>query len=162
MEKGSSSNRTVWIVIGLIAALLLGCTLGSCAGGLAGYGLSRLQGAQGVAGCRNRAVPVPNEMPRSDDIAIRPLLVTRIVESSPAEKAGLQVGDLVTALGGVTLTEENQLPDLLSRYAPGDQLTLTVRRNARELVIQITAGEHPADDGRAWLGFYYQQLPMMP
>ena len=48
---------------------------------------------------------------------------------SPAAKAGLQAGDLITAVNGTTVTSVNQFVAAIANYAPGETVTLTVKRS---------------------------------
>ena len=43
-----------------------------------------------------------------------------IVAGSPAAKAGLQAGDLITAVNGTTVTSVNQFVAAIANYAPGE------------------------------------------
>ena len=59
-------------------------------------------------------------------------LVTKIEKDSPAEKAGLREGDVITALDGKKVTSSVSLPMLVSAMKPGDEATLTVIRDKKE------------------------------
>jgi S1-C subfamily serine protease len=52
---------------------------------------------------------------------------TSVVPGSPAAKAGLKQGDVITAVNGTTITSEDQFVQVLSKYAPGDTVTFTVK-----------------------------------
>ncbi len=65
-------------------------------------------------------------------------LVTDIITDSPAEKAGLQVDDIITHVNGDVLDEERTLPDRLAAYEPGDVVTLDVLRAGETLQIEVT------------------------
>ena len=52
-----------------------------------------------------------------------------IVPDSPAERAGLQGGDIITAINGRRVDASNGLDDVLSAYQPGDSLQLIVLRD---------------------------------
>jgi S1-C subfamily serine protease len=67
-----------------------------------------------------------------------------IVPGSPAEQAGLQAGDIVTAIDGLRIDAGQGLDDILSLYEPGDRLTLTVLRAGETLQIGVTLGTRPA------------------
>lgn len=55
-------------------------------------------------------------------------MVTRITSGSPAEAAGLQVSDIVTAVGGQKVTSFEELRSALSYYAAGEEVTITLQR----------------------------------
>jgi S1-C subfamily serine protease len=63
--------------------------------------------------------------------------------SSPAQKAGLQVGDVITALDGQQVTGHDSLSQLLSKDSPGKTVTLTIQRGNSQQKIQVTLGTHP-------------------
>ena len=73
-------------------------------------------------------------------------LVTKIEKDSPAEKAGLREGDVITALDGKKVTSSVSLPMLVSAMKPGDEATLTVIRDKKEKAIDITIGTNPNQD----------------
>lgn len=82
--------------------------------------------------------------------------VIEIVPDSPAEDAGLQVGDLIISVDGQALNGEHSLADLIADYAPDDSLTLEVQspgEEPREVNAQL--GEHPEEAGVAYLGVQY-------
>jgi len=68
-----------------------------------------------------------------------------IVAGSPAEKAGLQAGDIITSIDGHRIDAGAGLDDVLSQYEPGDTLTLEVVRNGQTESIPVTLGTRPAD-----------------
>lgn len=59
---------------------------------------------------------------------------------SPAEEAGLQVGDAIVSFGGVKLTPEN-FQRTLGRYKPGDRVEVILQRNRRMIKASITLGQ---------------------
>jgi putative serine protease PepD len=68
-----------------------------------------------------------------------------IVAGSPAAKAGLQAGDIITAVNGQRVTSVNQFVATIANYAPGDTVTLTVNRNGSTKSIKLTLGSQPAN-----------------
>ena len=70
-----------------------------------------------------------------------------INEDSPAQAAGLQVNDVITAVNGSEITSSADLVKLISQCKPGDELTLTVYRQGEEdlLTLTITVGEQKQD-----------------
>src|SRR5512142_666210 len=71
--------------------------------------------------------------------------VTRISSGSPASKAGVQEGDIITKVGDVTIDETHSYLNTLYTYKPGDVVSLTVIRNGQSVQLQVTLGEstHP-------------------
>lgn len=61
-----------------------------------------------------------------------------VIKGSPAELAGMQRGDMVTAVNGEDLTIKKGFADLLAEYAPGSELTLAVSRQGANLAIKVT------------------------
>lgn len=81
-------------------------------------------------------------------------VVQTVVEQGPAAKAGLQAGDLITAIDGEAVDSPQALVDAIASRQPGDTVTLTVTRSGETDPIQIEAvlGEHPDTAGKAYLG----------
>ena len=67
-------------------------------------------------------------------------LVTKVEKDSPAAKAGLQEGDVITALNGKKVTSSVSLPMLVSSLKPGTKVTLTVTRDKKEIEVPVTIG----------------------
>jgi 2-alkenal reductase len=67
--------------------------------------------------------------------------VTRVDTNSPASKAGLQEGDIITKVGDIALDETHSYVNTLFTFKPGDQVILNVLRAGNDTQIQITLGE---------------------
>ncbi len=67
--------------------------------------------------------------------------IRSVEKDSPAEQAGLQSGDIVTAVNGQEITTYEGLKEHISDAAVGDQLELTVYRRSETLTITVTVGE---------------------
>ena len=61
------------------------------------------------------------------------LIITEFNEDSAFKGTEAQVGDIITALDGETVTSLNDVSNLLLKYAPGDQVEVTLRRPAESL-----------------------------
>ncbi len=167
----TKNRATVWIVVAALAGLLFGCLGGTLAGGGIGFVLGRESAPTPVqAPFQFRIEPTPflpePERPDLEPTPTtpgRPVLlgvavVTQVVPDSPAERAGIQVGDMITALDGVTLVDAS-LAELVAGYRPGDVVTLTLLRGGREMDLNVTLGAHPEKGDAAWIGVYYQEMP---
>jgi 2-alkenal reductase len=67
--------------------------------------------------------------------------ITKVAENSPASKAGLQEGDIITKIGDVALDETNSYVNALFEFKPGDQITLDVVRGNETIQVKMTLGE---------------------
>lgn len=63
---------------------------------------------------------------------------------SPAAAAGVQPGDVVTAINGKAISSTSQFIQTVDSYPPGTKLTLTVKRGASTKQIPLTLGNRPA------------------
>jgi serine protease Do len=72
------------------------------------------------------------------------VVVVNVEAGSPAEKAGLQVGDVILAYEGKRIEEPNTLPRLVASTRPGAQAKLDVVRKGERQVLSATVGEIPA------------------
>ncbi|MBI1280359.1 MAG: PDZ domain-containing protein [Anaerolineaceae bacterium] len=70
-------------------------------------------------------------------------LVTQVMPQSPAEKAGLKVNDVVTAVNGDTVNGEHNLRDLLAAHKPGDSVKLDVMRDGKSTQLDVTLDQMP-------------------
>jgi S1-C subfamily serine protease len=72
--------------------------------------------------------------------------VMEVSPGTPAEAAGLQAGDIITAVDGVTIDGNHQfINEAIMSHKPGDTVTLTVDRNGQSQDVTITLGTRPAD-----------------
>jgi len=67
--------------------------------------------------------------------------VRSVLEDSPAEKAGLEAGDIITHVDGTELAGSNDLVSTVGEHEIGDALKLTVYRQGKTLELKITIGE---------------------
>ncbi len=62
---------------------------------------------------------------------------------TPAAKAGLKQGDIITKIDDKTVTNDTDLYAILRRHKPGDVATVAFDRNGQEQTVQVTLGERP-------------------
>ncbi|HET9587535.1 MAG TPA: trypsin-like peptidase domain-containing protein, partial [Anaerolineales bacterium] len=67
--------------------------------------------------------------------------ITRVAENSPASRAGLQAGDIITKIGDAELDETHSYVNALFEYQPGDRVNLKVVRGNQTIQIEVTLGE---------------------
>ena len=71
------------------------------------------------------------------------LLITAITPGSPAGKTELQVGDIIASINDQTPSESNTLQQIIGRYKPGTEITITVFRNGSPLEYKVTLEAAP-------------------
>ena len=64
-----------------------------------------------------------------------------VEEGSPAEKAGLQVGDRILSMDDKEVAQTTDLTGYIAEKAVGDTVTLTIARNGQVLTVDVTLGE---------------------
>ncbi|HEU0336274.1 MAG TPA: trypsin-like peptidase domain-containing protein [Gaiellaceae bacterium] len=70
--------------------------------------------------------------------------IARVTSGSPADDAGLQAGDVVTAVDGTSVESSADLVSAVAAKQPGDTVTLTVRRDGGSRSVDVTLGNRPA------------------
>ena len=68
-------------------------------------------------------------------------LIEEVEPGSPADDAGIQRGDIVTAAGSEEVRSSGDLLSALRDYMPGDKVRLTVLRNGEETTLQANLAE---------------------
>jgi len=67
-----------------------------------------------------------------------------VTEGSPADKAGLKAGDVVTRFDGLPVQTLGDYTETLFRHRPGDKVAVVVRRDGAELELHVTLGSRTA------------------
>lgn len=70
-------------------------------------------------------------------------LVAQLVPGSPAEKGGLQSGDIITAFNGQEIDLSSDLPHRVGRIKPGAKARLDIVRNGKSKTIRLVIGALP-------------------
>jgi S1-C subfamily serine protease len=69
--------------------------------------------------------------------------VSRVFPDTPAEKAGLERGDIITVIDGDLINADNPLGKVIIKYKVGDFVELTVDREGETLTFGVTLEEAP-------------------
>ena len=72
-------------------------------------------------------------------------LVAGVNGDTPAAKAGIKTGDVITALGGKAVTSPRDLSRMVADLAPGDREEVTVWRRGQSKDLRLTIGENGQD-----------------
>lgn len=68
-----------------------------------------------------------------------------IISGSPADKAGIKVGDIIIKINDANIDETNSLVSVLGRYAVDETISLTIRRGNDEIKLSVKLEAAPID-----------------
>ncbi len=104
-------------------------------------GLSKDPLSIGVMSVSPRAIAAP---PGALGIVLarvdKPARVEEVVPGSAAEKAGLQVGDVILKVNDKAVADSPELIETVSSYRPGEQVELLIKRGNQELTKSAVLG----------------------
>jgi serine protease Do len=72
-------------------------------------------------------------------------IVDEAQDGGPAAKAGIQTGDVITAVNGDAVKDSRDLAKKIGAMTPGAKVTLSVRRNGEQKTIALTLRQMPND-----------------
>jgi serine protease DegQ len=70
-------------------------------------------------------------------------LIAGVMRGSPADKAGIKPGDVLVKVGGKNVKDAQVMLELIAALQPGKQLALHLKRDGRDLAVDITIGKRP-------------------
>jgi len=82
------------------------------------------------------------------------MVITKVVDGSPAEKAGFKKGDMLLAVNGVEFAEANKdkLKEVQGSMKPGVDMTYTLKRGAKKKELDVTLAKIPDTVVAQWVG----------
>jgi len=80
------------------------------------------------------------------------VLIAEVIPSSPAQEAGLQDGDIVTAINKTPVNSRNQLLNVVAKIAPGQKADLKIVRDGEPQDIAVTLGDRTTQLAQAGSG----------
>ncbi len=88
-------------------------------------------------------------------------LITEVNEDSPAAKAHLQAGDVITKVDDEDISSTTDLLEAMAGTDPGDEVSLTVVRKGKQKTYKVTLAEMPAGDRNAFFGHAMKGAPQV-
>jgi len=150
------TKRKIIIIGAVVVVAALLATAIAAAGGIVGYVVARRSLAFRLPWRlyqhERQRLPLPFFLPAPEirrEFVILPFgaQVTWVEEESPADEAGVRVGDIITAVDGQEIDEDHPLRDLILGHGPGEKITLTLSRRGESREIQVTLGETTDEEG---------------
>lgn len=74
------------------------------------------------------------------------VLVVKVVDGSPAARAGLKAGDVIRRVNGQDITTADQLQKLVESMQVGNSLQIDLKREGRDQNLTVQAGAYPVED----------------
>ena len=72
------------------------------------------------------------------------VMINEVIDDSPAEKAGLEDGDVILEFNGKTISDNGDLTKAVRGTSPGEEVKVVVLRNGKNKTIEIEVGKHEA------------------
>ena len=72
------------------------------------------------------------------------VLIAGVERDGPAEKAGVKAGDVLVAVNAVPTPDTATMLDTVADLKPGTQASLKLRRDQKDIDLQVTVGKRPA------------------
>ena len=98
--------------------------------------------------------------------SVRGVAVEKVTEGSPAEKAGIQAGDVIVRVNGDDITSSQKLTRLVGEISPDHTARITVFRGGSERELTVTVGKRPQPkfDEAGLFGRFedFQRVPLPP
>ena len=100
------------------------------------------------------------ELDRNEESGV--MTISKVVEESPAMKGGFKSGDILIALNGVELSEDNkaELKEAKGDWSPGQEVTYTIKREGKKTDVMITLAQVPNDVLAQWVGSHMVESHM--
>jgi len=73
-------------------------------------------------------------------------LVAKVAGGSPADKAGMEPGDVITEVNGTAMKESSAIVNTIGLMKPGTAVALKTFRDGKGRSVNVTIGQHPDDE----------------
>ena len=71
------------------------------------------------------------------------MYIGQVQPGSPAEKAGIQAGDVITLFSGREVWDTSDLLQIIVLHKPGDKVEVGLIRDGQPVSLTVTLGEAP-------------------
>jgi len=126
-------------VLAVFALILVGALGGLYAGGVFGGGRSSSTAVAASQVSSDQGAWLGIQIVQSTDGPT----VASVIASSPAEKAGLQRGDVIKAIDGTSVSDVQAVRDAIKGKKAGDTVTVSITRNGNAQDVTVTLEAQP-------------------
>ena len=77
---------------------------------------------------------------------IRGIMVGRVEEGGPADKAGLQEKDIIISMNGENVRDWASFRTKIAAFKPGDEVSLGIVRDEDNMTLDVTLGKRPQEE----------------
>jgi len=74
------------------------------------------------------------------------VIIAKTAEGGPADKAGLEHGDVIQKVDGKPIGSGTEIQDIVRKHKPGETITFLVNRNNNLTSVDVKAGDYPSQD----------------
>ena len=96
------------------------------------------------------------DVPRdAHSLGTRGALISSVFDGSPADRAGIQPGDIIVAVNDLPVREGEDLLNVVTTLEPGDRGRIRLMRDGRTIELTVRTSSRPNSDeqlGRSWPG----------
>ncbi len=107
--------------------------------------IDKLRAGEGTTGTNQRAEGYLGIGVQDRTDGGRGAIVSQVQADSPAGKAGLQQGDVVTSVNGEAINGQGSLIASIRDAAPGDKITIDYERDGKQMTATVTLDSRPAN-----------------
>ena len=75
-------------------------------------------------------------------------LVTEVIKGSPADKAGIKVGDVIVEVDDQKISTAAELVSMIHSYPPGSEVRIVVNRKGKKIEMMVKLGEYEEETGK--------------
>ena len=91
-------------------------------------------------------VPVTPDVEAQAELSVDSgVYVGEVSEGGPAAAGGIQVGDVILAVDGQQIDQNNSFTEILFAHQPGDTVEVTIQRGDEQQTVEVTLGERPSN-----------------
>lgn len=117
-------------------------------------GISMSEISEGLVTALNQDLPKSEQYSSLDDLmkklklsSLDGVYIREVVKGGAADKAGIQVGDVLTKIDGVEMANGGAVQEKVNSFHPGDKAKITIIRGGKEKNVEVTFQSSSSETG---------------